>query len=101
METPEPFDLNLRHLRAISAVVVHGTLSGAAQAVSLSQPALTQGLTKLERQLGTQLFERRADGVTPTQAGLRMAERSNAAFAHLSSATRGAGRGARGFARPE
>ena len=39
-----PFDLNIRHLRAISAIVRHGSMSAAAEAVSLSQPALTQGL---------------------------------------------------------
>lgn len=96
-----PFDLNLRHLRALSAVVAHGSLSAAAQAVSLSQPALTQGLRKLERQLDARLFERRSDGVSATEAGLRMAERGAAAFEHLAAATRGSGRGARGFARPE
>ena len=62
--TPAPFDLTLRHLRALSAVVTQGSLSAAAQAVGLSQPALTQGLRKLERQLEAQLFERRPDGVT-------------------------------------
>ncbi len=96
-----PFDLNLRHLRALSAVVEQGSLSAAAQAVSLSQPALTQGLRKLERQLGTALFDRRSDGVAPTPAGLCMAQRSASAFAHLAHATRGGGRGTRGFARPE
>ena len=101
MMPPAPFDLNLRHLRALSAVVAQGSLSAAAQSVSLSQPALTQGLSKLERQLDARLFERHSDGVAPTEAGLRMAERSAAAFDHLAAATRGAGRGGRGFARPE
>src|SRR3569623_984959 len=101
MMPPAPFDLNLRHLRALSAVVAQGSLSAAAQSVSLSQPALTQGLSKLERQLDACLFERHSDGGAPTEAGLRMAERSAAAFDHLAAATRGAGRGGRGFARPE
>jgi LysR family transcriptional regulator of gallate degradation len=96
-----PFDLNLRHLRALSAVVAQGSLSAAAQAVSLSQPALTQGLRKLERQLEARLFERHSDGVSATEAGLRMAERSAAAFEHLAAATRGSARSVRGFARPE
>ena len=96
-----PFDLNSRHLRALAAVVAHGSLNAAAEAVSLSQPALTQGLAKLERQIGTALFERRSDGVVPTPAGLAMAERGARAFAHLASAGRSLGRGARGFARPE
>lgn len=99
--TLQPFDLNLRHLRALSAVIAHGSLNAAADAASLSQPALTQGLAKLERQIGTDLFERRSDGVTPTAAGLAMADRSVRAFAHLASAGRSLTRRARGFARPE
>ena len=92
-----PFDLNLRHLRALSAVVAHGSLSAAARAAGLSQPALTQGLSKLERQLDARLFERRSDGVTATAGGARMAARGAAAFEHLAAAARGG----RGFSRPE
>ena len=51
----QPFDRNLRRLSALSAVVAHGALNGAAEAGNLSQPALTQGLDKLERQLGVEL----------------------------------------------
>ena len=51
----QPFDLNLRHLRALSAIVAQGSMSAAAETVSLSQPALTQGLRKLEQQLGVAL----------------------------------------------
>jgi DNA-binding transcriptional LysR family regulator len=96
------FDLNLRHLRALSEIVARGSMSAAAEAVSLSQPALTQGLRKLERQLETALFERHSDGSLPTADGLAMAARAEAAFAALAAATRGAARGGgRGFARPE
>jgi len=96
-----PFDLNLRHLRSLAAIVQRGSMSAGAEAVSLSQPALTQGLAKLERQLGVRLFERRSDGVKPTPEGLILAQRSDMAFVHLAHAARGATRGARGFARPE
>lgn len=95
---PAPFDLNLRHLRALSAIVARGSMSAAAEAVSLSQPALTQGIAKLEAQIGTSLFERRTDGVAPTEAGSALAARAEAAFTQLAAATRG---GTRGFARPE
>ena len=40
----DPFDLNLRHLRALLAIREHGSITAAADVVSLSQPALTQGL---------------------------------------------------------
>jgi DNA-binding transcriptional LysR family regulator len=93
-----PFDLNLRHLRALSAIVARGSMSAAAEVVSLSQPALTQGLAKLEAQLGAALFDRRADGMLPTEAGRALASRAEAAFAHLAGAVRGSGRG---FARPD
>jgi DNA-binding transcriptional LysR family regulator len=97
-----PFDLNLRHLRALGSVVALRSLNRAADAAGLSQPALTQGLGKLEKQLGVLLFDRHAGGVTPTPAGLVLAERADRAFDHLGAATRRPGRaGARGFSRPE
>ena len=95
-----PFELNLRHLRALSAVVQCGSFSRAAEAVGLSQPALTQGLSKLERQLALELFDRRPDGAAPTPAGSALAERAERAFVYLAAAARPA-RGARGFTRPE
>lgn len=96
----KPFDLNLRHLRAVSDVIAKGSLNRAAEAAGLSQPALTQGLGKVERQLGVLLFERHPDGVEPTPAGLALAERANRAFAELASAARSRGR-SRSFANPE
>lgn len=94
-----PFDLNLRHLRALSVVIARGSMSRAAEVVGLSQPALTQGLAKLERTLGTRLLVRQPDGVRATEAGQGLAERADRAFAHLAEAARQAGRS--GFARPE
>ena len=94
----QPFDLNLRHLAAVPAIVAKGSISAAAQAVSLSQPALTQGLAKLEAQLGADLFQRRPEGMVVTRAGTMLAERVESAMRHLAGATRGS---ARGCARPE
>ncbi|MBO9714565.1 LysR family transcriptional regulator [Sphingomonas sp.] len=93
-----PFDLNLRHLRAVSAIVAQGSMSAAAEAVGLSQPALTQGVAKLEQRLGAPLFERHADGMTATPAGTTLSVRVDAAIAHLAGAVRSSGRG---FNRPE
>lgn len=98
----KPFDLNLRHLRALGEIVAQRSLNCAADRAGLSQPALTQGLGKLERQLGVLLFERHSDGVTPTAAGSALAERAGRAFAQLARASRRPGRGAlRGFSSPE
>ena len=94
------FDLNLRHLRALGSIVERGNMSAAAEMVGLSQPALTQGLAKLERQLAVSLFDRHASGVLPTDAGRVLAERAGAGFAILDAARRGAGRQGRGFAQP-
>ena len=91
--TFSPFDLNFRHLRGLVAVKEHGSVSAAAGAVSLSQPALTQGLAKLERQFGVALFERRANGMTTTPAGDLVADRVRAALGHLATNAKGISRG--------
>lgn len=98
----KPFDLNLRHVRALGGVVALRSLNRAAEAAGLSQPALTQGLGKLEKQLGVLLFDRHSDGVTPTAAGMALAERAERAFVQLASTARRSARGGvRGFSRPE
>jgi LysR family transcriptional regulator of gallate degradation len=93
-----PFDLNPRHLRAIPAIIARGSISASAESVGLSQPALTQGIAKLEQQLGAPLFARHADGMSATSEGQLLAERTQAAFAHLSASVRCRGTG---FAKPE
>ncbi|QBM75074.1 LysR family transcriptional regulator [Sphingomonas sp. AAP5] len=93
-----PFDLNLRHLRAVLAIQENGSISAAAEIVSLSQPALTQGLAKLERQLGYALFERRSGGMVTTPVGVIVAERVRAAIDHLAAGAKGL---TRVFANPD
>lgn len=87
--TIDPFDLNLRHLRALIAIREHANITVAANTVNLSQPALTQGLAKLERQLGHDLFERRSEGMMLTPVGEIMVERVRAALEHLASGSKG------------
>lgn len=81
-----PYDLNLRHLRAVAAIRRCGSVSRAAGEVALSQPAVTQGVAKLEEQLGIRLFERGAAGMQPTVAGERLADRIEAGAAALAAA---------------
>lgn len=77
--------INLRHLRAAAEVYRLGTVSAAAGAVSLTQPAITQALGKLEGQLGIPLFERRPSGMAPTPAAHLLVPRVDAALAHIAS----------------
>lgn len=64
--------MDLRTLRYFIAVLEAGSLSRAAGALYVAQPALTAQIKKLESELGVQLFERSHAGVTPTSAGLRL-----------------------------
>jgi LysR family transcriptional regulator, regulator for genes of the gallate degradation pathway len=79
------WDLNLRHLRAVAAIARLGSISAAAQTIHISQPAITQALAKLETQLSQSLFDRRADGMGPTQAVRMLTPRIEAALACIAS----------------
>jgi len=61
--------MNLQQLRYIVAVAEYGTITRAAQTLHVGQPALTQAIRSLERELGTELFERSSRGLFLTDAG--------------------------------
>lgn len=61
------FDLN--DLQAFRAVAELGSFRKAAEAVSISQPALSRRIDKLEEALGVRLFERTTRSVTLTTIG--------------------------------
>ena len=61
--------LDVRRLSLFLAVVDHGGFSRAAQAVHISQPALSQAIGELEAELGGPLFHRLPRRVALTQAG--------------------------------
>lgn len=75
-----PDQFNIRHLAAMAAVVEQGSISLASQVVNLTQPAVTQGIAKLEAQLGLTLFDRQPGGMDPTEAAIRLAPRVEAAM---------------------
>jgi len=52
--------LELRHLRAFVAIADTGHYGRAAATLKLTQPAITQRIQVLERELGVQLFTRNA-----------------------------------------
>ena len=76
---------NIRHYAALAATVRHGSLSRAARAVHLSQPALSQAIVGLETSLGVGLFERGPRGMTPTEPSLLLAPRAEAAISLIGS----------------
>jgi LysR family transcriptional regulator, regulator for genes of the gallate degradation pathway len=76
---------NLRHLRAAAETERLGSISAAAQSVSLTQPAVTQALARLEAELGLPLFERHPGGMVPTEAARLLAPRIRRALAHIGS----------------
>lgn len=61
--------LDPRHLRAFLAVVDAGSLGRAAEALHLSEPAVSRIVKRLEAQLHVQLFERRTTGMELTSFG--------------------------------
>jgi DNA-binding transcriptional LysR family regulator len=63
-------------LRYFLAVAETGNFSRAAKSVSVTQPTLSAGIAKLERQLGTRLFDRDRHGVALTPAGSRFLARA-------------------------
>jgi DNA-binding transcriptional LysR family regulator len=59
-------------LRSFLAVADHGSLSGAARELRLTQPTLGRHVQELEVQLRTKLFTRSARGLLPTEAALEL-----------------------------
>ncbi|ETF02057.1 LysR family transcriptional regulator [Advenella kashmirensis W13003] len=78
--------LRFRHLRLLMQVQSKGSLRAAAQALNLTQPALSKALTEIESAFGFALFARSARGLTPTKQGevvLRGAARLLEELTHL------------------
>lgn len=71
----------LRQLRTFLAVVEAGSVSTAARAMHLTQPALSQQLRELERALGVRLLDRAAGKVIPNAVGAALLEPARRATA--------------------
>ena len=61
--------MDLRQLRYFVKVVECGNVTRASEALHIAQPAISQQMRNLERDLGMQLLERSVQGVAPTAAG--------------------------------
>lgn len=77
--------IKFRHLDAFSAIVRAKSLKKAAEALHLTQPAISKALRELEDIIGVTLLERSRSGVRLTPEGevfLQFAEQSTAALQH-------------------
>ncbi|CAM5486137.1 HTH-type transcriptional regulator HdfR [Streptomyces alboniger] len=66
--------LNLERLRTLDALARHGSVSGAAAGLHVTTSAVSQQMTKLEREVGQQLLAKNGRGVRLTDAGRLLAE---------------------------
>jgi len=64
--------MNLRQLSAFVAIYEEGSFNKAAQRLHATQSGLSMQIKLLEERLGVSLFDRSAQGVTPTVAGSRL-----------------------------
>ena len=68
--------MDLYTMRYVLAVAEHENFSLAAQACHVGQPALSQQISKLEKELGVALFYRNSRGATLTEAGREFVHRA-------------------------
>jgi DNA-binding transcriptional LysR family regulator len=80
--------LDVKRLRILREVATRGSFSAAAEALFLSQSAVSQQVATLEREVGMQLLERTREGTRPTDAGRVLVEHADAAIARLEEAER-------------
>lgn len=78
----------LRHVRYLLAVAHHGNFTRAAEALHVSQPALSQQVRQLESNLGVVLFDRSGRAVVPTDAGRVYLEHARRALMELDAGSR-------------
>lgn len=76
----DPFDLHL-----FSAVIAHGSITAAAEAVNLSLAAASARLKALEDATGARLLNRSKAGAVPTDAGRALARHANRVLTELES----------------
>jgi DNA-binding transcriptional LysR family regulator len=74
-------DLDPAHLRSFDAIVRHGGYHRAAEALHMTQPAISRHIRRLEGQLGEPLFRKRGRGVELTTFGARAADELSQALA--------------------
>ncbi|MDI3422859.1 LysR family transcriptional regulator [Streptomyces luteolus] len=66
--------LNLERLRTLDALARHGSVSKAAAGLHVTTSAVSQQMTKLEREVGQQLLAKNGRGIRLTDAGRLLAD---------------------------
>ncbi len=79
-------NVELRHLRALAAIGDHRSITAAARALHVTQPALSRTLEQLERRLGVRLVDRTTRHVALTGSGQRLWEHSHRILTQLDTA---------------
>jgi DNA-binding transcriptional LysR family regulator len=80
--------LDVKRLRILREVARAGSFSAAADALFLSQSAVSQQIATLEREVGMQLLDRTREGPKLTDAGRVLVAHADAAIARLDEAER-------------
>src|SRR5262249_38238508 len=88
--------LSMRALECLVSVVEQGSLTKAAAALHMSQPALSHQIAAIERELGTPVVERLPRGIRPTAAGLAAVAEARIAVAAADRAVTAGRRGGAG-----
>ncbi len=74
---------SIEGLRYVNTVAQTASFSAAARSYGVTQPALSNGVAKLEEQLGSKLFDRTSRGVTPTAFGAQILPLVERALDHI------------------
>jgi DNA-binding transcriptional LysR family regulator len=78
----------LRQLQYFVAVAQKGSVSGAAQSLSISQSSVTEAIKELEADLGVSLFERHSRGLNITNKGHQFLRHAKGILGNVSDARR-------------
>lgn len=79
--------VRLRHLRLLVAIDYAGRLTIAANALHVTQPALSKALSELENLVGEALFERTPKGLVATRSGAALIRSARHVLAELDRAS--------------
>jgi LysR family glycine cleavage system transcriptional activator len=80
---------SFKALQAFEATMRHGTLSAAARDLNVTPGAISRQISALEQDMGLKLMTRHSEGITPNQAGEKLARTLNKSFKDISDVIQG------------